>query len=269
MGNLCGHQVVTWGLHPHAEFAGAFCRDAAEAAVEVGKGLEADVVGYLGDACGRAHEKAFGLFHPGAVHKVGEGQPRGALEELAEVEGTDIDGTSDRFQGHRFCEVVMDEGLGVADGLRLMGGVGEEEAVGAFPQLDGKGLQDGQCCVVAFLAHDRHLIKVHPSSSDLCGGVVFFQELAGHGGKGGCAGRGEADTTGPHGGDGGLTDLHWHEGLHDASDAGVGQHAIGFASFFDWLKAERQFGQRVKGTLVVLKQITVSEVLDESLAAGE
>lgn len=53
------------------------------------------------------------------VDEVGESEARGTLEELAEVEGTHTDGSSDGFEAETAGEVVVDVGLGLADGLGL------------------------------------------------------------------------------------------------------------------------------------------------------
>lgn len=92
--------------------------------------METDVVGDFGDARGGAKEHAFGFFDPGAVDEIGEGEAGGALEEFAEVEGTDVHSGRHSLEAHLLAEVTMDEVFGVANGFGFVGGVGEEETVG-------------------------------------------------------------------------------------------------------------------------------------------
>ena len=246
-------------LHPAAEFRGRFRGDAAEAAIEMGQALEADIVSHLGDAGGGLHQHALGFFHACAIHKVREGEAGGTLEELAEMEGAHVHRLGDGFEGHRLGEMLVDEGLRVAHGLGLMRGGRKKEAVGAFPELQGKGLQDGDGGIVALRSHDRGGVEVNLRTADFRGGAVFIEKGLRDGGEGVRIRGLEADSAGEHEGDDILADLHRHFGFHDTGDAGAGDHAFVVAVFRSRLKAQRQAGEGVERLLVMLEELAFGE----------
>lgn len=184
--------------------------------------MEAHVVGDFGDACGGAKEHALGFFDPGAVDEVGEGESGGALEELAEVERTDVHGGRDSFEAHLFAEVTMDEVFGVANGFGLVGGVGEEEAVGGLAELEGEGSEDGDGGLIADGVHDGDVLKVDFGTADFGGGVVAVEECFGDGGEMVGGGGLEADASGAKGGEVMFADFDRDKGFDHSGDTSGG-----------------------------------------------
>ena len=230
--------------------------------------MEADVVGDFGDARGGAKEHAFGFFDPGAVDEVGEGEAGGALEELAEVEWTDVYRGRHGFEAHLLAEVTMDEVFGVANGFGFVGGVGEEEAVGGLAELEREGGEDGDGGLIADGVHDGDVLEVDFGTADLGGGVVAVEE--GFGDRGEMVGGGglEANAAGAKGGEMRFANLNRDEGFDDSGDACGGLRFRELGAFGNDFEAEGQAGQGVEGVVIVLEELAICEILDESTATG-
>lgn len=234
----------------------------------MGKALEADVVSDFGDARGWAKEHAFGFFDPSAVDEIGESKTGGALEELAEVEGTDVHGGGHCFETHLFAEVTMDEVFGVANGFGFVGGVGEEEAVSGLAELEREGGEDGDSGLIADGVHDGDVLEMHFGTSNLSSGAVTVEECHGDGGEV-VGGSGlEADATGSEGREVGLANPDGDESFDDTCDTGDGLGFGEFGAFGDDFESKREACEGVEGVVVVLKESAFGKILDEATAAS-
>ena len=263
--SVLGHdEAIPGGFHPLTEFARRFGGNAAEAPIEMGERLKAHVVGHFGDSRPGTHQHTLRFLNAGTIHKVGERETSGPFEKLAEVEGADTHVPGHTFERHRLGQMRHDEEFCIAHGFWLVGGIGKEHSVGIVPELNCERFEDRDGGLVSFGLHHGDFMEVNPRTPDLSGRMVGVQESFRNGGEG--LGRcwHQPHATCPHGRNRSLSHSYGHEGLDDSRDSRsrdgfLNGHSIGLH-----LQRQRQGGQRVESFLVLLKEFTFGEVLNET-----